>query len=355
MGVCRICGLSLDEISDSIGVCLECLREGNLDFARKVHRRWREEIGLPVERWAREEGKVCFLCVNSCVIPEGKTGFCGVLRNEGGRLSYITGSHRKAFLHWYYDPHPTNCVALPICPEREHRGFYNLAVFFAGCNLDCLFCQNIDHKYMLKDERISEGKIMDIDELVEIAMKPCVSCVCFFGGDPTPWTVFALEFAVKLGNRLRICWETNGLAHPRIMERMARVSLESGGIVKIDWKAFSPEVYEALTGVDGKSAVRRIMENVQLVSSMGEGREIPLLVISVLVIPHYIDEKEIEGIAGFISSVDPEIPLVLLAFAPQHLMSDLPTTRKHHMERVKQKAFEKGLKRVFVENVWLLS
>jgi pyruvate formate lyase activating enzyme len=53
--------------------------------------------------------------------------------------------------------------------------------------------------------------------------------------------------------------------------------------------------------------------------------------------------------------VDPEIPLVLLAFAPQHLMSDLPTTRKHHMERVKQKALEKGLKRVFVENVWLLS
>lgn len=355
MRVCRVCGQTFEEICESIGVCVNCLRKGNLEFARNSHRKWREEIGLPSDAAEHEKGLKCPLCVNACAIPEGEVGFCGVLRNEGNRLIYITGSHRKALLHWYYDPHPTNCVALPVCPEKDHRGFYNLAVFFAGCNLDCLFCQNIDHKYMVKDGRISEGKVVDLDELIEVAMNPRVSCVCFFGGDPTPWTVFALEFAVKLGNRLRICWETNGLAHPRIMENMAKISLETGGTVKIDWKAFSPTVYEALTGVDGRKAVSRIKENVRLVASMGKGREMPLLVVSVLVIPHYIDEKEIEGIAGFISSVDPEIPFVLLAFAPQHLMSDLSTTRKQHMERVKQKAFEKGLKRVFVENVWLLS
>ncbi|TDA31184.1 MAG: AmmeMemoRadiSam system radical SAM enzyme, partial [Hadesarchaea archaeon] len=33
-----------------------------------------------------EEGIRCLLCPRLCSIPEGKTGFCGARKNEGGKL-----------------------------------------------------------------------------------------------------------------------------------------------------------------------------------------------------------------------------------------------------------------------------
>jgi 2-phospho-L-lactate guanylyltransferase (CobY/MobA/RfbA family) len=37
------------------------------------------------------------------------------------------------------------------------------------------------------------------------------------------------------------------------------------------------------------------------------------------------------------------------------IMHDLPTTSKEQMKRVFESARSKGLKRIFIENVWLLS
>ncbi|WP_238565068.1 radical SAM protein [Thermococcus litoralis] len=301
--------------------------------------------------------------MNECKIPEGSSGYCGIMWNRKGKLVPITGSFDKAYLHWYLDPHPTNCVARPVCPEKEHRGFYNLAVFFAGCNLDCLFCQNIEHKYMIKNGSIDpfEGVVMSSKELADIAMRSRVSCVCYFGGDPTPHSPYAikasreiLKRAEKVGAIKRICWETNGLENPNIMREMARISLESGGIVKIDWKAYSPSIYEALTGVNGRKALQRIKENIRIIVAMDERKEPPLLVVSTLVVPHYIDGKEVGGISRYLAQLNPDIPYVLLAFAPQHLMHDVPTTSKRQMERAYTIARREGLKRVFIGNLWLL-
>ncbi len=364
MRKCKLCGYESEEISESIRVCVNCLRENPeeaLKISRESHRKWRRLIGLPTE--VPRKGIQCLLCVNECKIPEGSSGYCGIMWNRKGKLVPITGSFDKAYLHWYLDPHPTNCVAGPVCPEKEHRGFYNLAVFFAGCNLDCLFCQNIEHKYMIKNGSIDpfEGILIGSKELADIAMRSRVSCVCYFGGDPTPHSPYAIKTsrevikrAEKIGTTKRICWETNGLENPNMMREMARLSLKSGGIVKIDWKAYTPSVYEALTGINGEKALQRIKENVALITSMDNRKEPPLLVISTLVVPHYIDEEEVGGIARYLAQLDPDIPYILLAFAPQHLMHDIPTTSKKQMENVYNAAKKEGLKRVFVGNIWLL-
>ena len=364
MTKCKLCGYESEEISESIGVCVNCLRtkpQKALKIAKESHKKWRKLIGLPLQ--PPNEGIKCSLCINECKIPEENSGYCGIIWNKKGKLVPITGGDDYAYLHWYLDPHPTNCVAEPVCPEREHRGFYNLAVFFAGCNLDCLFCQNIEHKYMIKDGKMDpfEGIIMSSEELVNVAMKREVSCVCYFGGDPTPHAPYAiktsreiLKRAEKVKSIKRICWETNGLENPNIIREMVRLSLESGGIVKIDWKAYTPQVYEALTGINGEKALQRIKENIKLISSMKTRNEPPLLVVSTLVVPHYIDEEEVRKIATYLAKLDPEIPYVLLGFAPQHLMHDVLPTSKKQMEEVYYTAKEEGLERVFIGNPWLL-
>jgi len=362
---CELCGYESDEISDSIGVCVNCLRENPQKALKKgmqSHFEWRRLVNLPVFP-PHEGGITCRICVNQCEIPENGSGYCGIIRNEGGRITTITGGFDKAYLHWYFDPHPTNCVAEPVCPEREHRGFHNLAVFFAGCNLDCLFCQNIHHKYMIKDGQVDsrEGMVIHFDELANVAMESRVSCICYFGGDPAPHSVYALRVSREVlkrskekGENRRICWETNGLENPGVMKEMAELSLESGGIVKIDWKAYTPSIYQVLTGVDGEKALTRIKKNIRLLVEMDVRSSPPLLVVSTLIVPHYVDGLEVYNMARYMAALNPEIPYVLLAFAPQHLMYDVPTTSRKQMDEVYRAARDAGLKQVYVGNIWLL-
>ncbi len=378
---CRLCGRESRLISDAIGVCLRCLRERPREALRyplETHHKWRRSIGLPEEP-PRSGVLRCAYCVNQCGIGEGGYGYCGIVSNLGGRVALRPGLYNErlafyAVVHWYLDPHPTNCVATPVCPAATsagyprwsktlgvEAGFYNLAVFFAGCSLDCLFCQNWEHKTMLRNPRQVVENARSVEELVEAAMDPRVTCVCFFGGDPTPHAPWVLRAARMIAERARragvvkrICWETNGVATEPIMREMARISLETGGIVKIDLKAWTPSVYKALTGVD---AVERVRENVKLVAIMWReaGKpEPPLLVASLLLVPGYVDLLEVRRWAEYLASLDPDIPLMLLAFHPDNLMRDLPPTSREHAFAAARVAKEAGLRRVFIGNSWLL-
>jgi len=381
MAQCKICGKSSQEISSTIGVCVDCIRKlGNssLEYVKKSRKIWREHIGLPLEPpKALSDYVECRFCINRCRIPNGSQGFCGIIKNDGGTLTTIAGSFDHAFLHYYFDPHPTNCVAEFTCPATTsigypkytktigiEYGYYNLAVFFAGCNLDCLFCQNIEHKYMIQHRIPNKrfGNIINVETFVKECMQQKITCICYFGGDPTPHSAFILKASRKILKEAqeakvikRICWETNGLEDPRIMREIGKIALDSGGIVKIDWKAYTPEVYEALTGVNGYEAIERIKENVKILVEMGQERpEVPLLVVSTLVVPHYVDAIEVEGIAKYLSYLNENIPYSLLAFYPQHLMKDLPRTSKKQMTECYRAAKMAGLKKIHVGNYWLL-
>jgi pyruvate formate lyase activating enzyme len=377
MAVCSLCG-NTKLVSGSIGVCYSCLKGRPSDaipFPRSRRSKWRLTIGFPEEP-PRGGRLKCNLCVNECWIPEGGSGFCGVWVNRGMGLEPVAGRGRMA-VHTYLDPHPTNCVATPVCPATTdrgfpeftftkgvERGFYNLAVFLGGCPLDCVFCQNWEHKTMIAHGKLASwAKSYTVDDLVEEALDPLVTCVCYFGGDPTPHAPLLIQASKAIIARSRergqkykrICWETDGLLNPNVMREAARLSLESGGIVKIDWKAWTPSVYEALTGVDGEKAVRRLMENTRLLAGMSKSRgEPPLLVVSILLVPGYVTVEEVEGIAGYIASLDANIPVVLLAFHPDHMMRDLPPTSRRHAVEAERAVRRAGVKEVYIGNEWLL-
>ncbi|QOR95113.1 radical SAM protein [Thermosphaera chiliense] len=377
MGSCKLCGRASPVISSVIGVCAECLRSRGgeaLSIAREAHAKYRAGLGLPVTPPRAEEGVRCSICVNNCVIPESGKGFCGIWVSEKGLLKTVAGVD-ASIGYYYFDPLPTNCVATPVCPAatgkgypkyavnpRVEHGFYNLAVFFAGCSLDCLFCQNWEHKDMVAEPESRKRPVFNVDELLRAGLNSKVTCVCFFGGDPGPHVVFALKFSRQLLKEARersfvkrICWETNGLVHPSLFKEMVKLSLESGGIVKVDWKAWNPWIYEALTGVDGVKALEYLKTNVKTALEVwNERREIPILVVSMLLVPGYVDEVEVANVAEYVSSLNPETPLILLAFHPNHLLRDLPPTSTRHAMKAYEEAVNKGLKNVYVGNEWLL-
>jgi pyruvate formate lyase activating enzyme len=269
-------------------------------------------------------------------------------------------------VEWYYDPLPTNCVATPVCPggtgagwpryaatDGPERGHANLAVFYRACSLNCLFCQNTSFKTMRPTD-----KSRSAEELARAADDERVSCICYFGGDPSvqmPHALAASKIAVKRaraeGRIMRVCFETNATMHPSVAEKMAELALATGGIVKVDLKAYDDALYRALTGSSNSYTLENFS---RLGRRMDERPEVPLLVASTLLVPGYIDPGEVSRIARFIASVDPAIPYVLLAFHPRFEMMDLPPTPRALAEGCSEAAMGEGLERVYLGNEHLL-
>jgi pyruvate formate lyase activating enzyme len=356
---CALCGRTSRLIAVQLGVCAGCLRarpEEALALACQAHAKGRRNFGLPVEAPRETDGAHCSLCARDCVIGEGERGYCGLRTVQEGRLVHLAGTPKRGVLHWYRDPLPTNCVADWVCAGHERYGYHNLAVFYCSCTFDCLFCQN--YHYREVDPVHSEG--MSAQELADAA-NPRTFCVCYFGGDPASQMTHALASAQLLATRgVRICWETNGSAHLKLMDRAVELALRSGGTVKFDLKALDPTLHRALTGMDNQ----RTLENfARAASRVGERRcasaELvlapPLLVASTLLVPGYVDGEEVGRIARFIADLDPTIPYALLAFGPHFLMPDLPTTSVRHAEEAEAAARAAGLANVRVGNRHLLS
>ncbi len=371
MGRCILCGKEDDIISDFLGICINCIREkkDSWKFLEEKHINIREEIGLPPTT-PRHGLFRCSICGRGCVLSDGDRGYCGFRIYRKGKQDIVTGKHDKAIGLYYYDPHPTNCVAFPVCPaitgigypryaltKYGEHGYYNIAVFMGGCNMDCLYCQNWEYRLMT----IRGKPVLTINNLVN-AVNEKTTCTCFFGGDPGPWSTFVLDASRKMLEKahsiglkvFRICWETNGLWNPILFKKAVELSLDTGGIVKIDFKAWSPEVYHALTGVDAEH-VRIIRDNIKYVVEKSiERKDPPLLVVSTLLVPGYIDEYEIDHMTRFIAELNPSTPYVFLAFHPDYMLTDLPHTSWRHMKKALEIARENGLENIFIGNKWLL-
>ena len=361
---CSICGKEAGPLSQTLPICLNCIRSEKEDIKpviENAHRRSRETFGLVNTPPRDHSGISCQVCINQCQISEGEWGYCGLRTQKEGVLRGV--SSEKGNVRWYDDGLPTNCVADWVCPggtgagypqfaysSGPEYGFKNLAVYYHGCSFDCLFCQNWMHR-----ERVWDKKKVTPEELAG-AVDHRTSCICYFGGDPTPQLPHSIQVSKKAiekarGRILRICWETNGSMNPDLLEEMVYLSLTSGGCIKFDIKAWNDSLHIALCGVSNV----RTKRNFEWVTQCSSKRpEPPLLIASTLLVPGYIDEEEIRRISKWIVSLNPNIPYSLLVFYPQFFFKDLPVTPRDLAFRCKEVAEGEGLRRVRIGNMHLL-
>lgn len=349
--ICQLCGRKSPRISGALGFCAECLkgrRAETLPRLAAVHAASRAEFDLPLLPPRNPGGRRCVLCSNECLIGENERGFCGLRTVRQGKLVHLAGVPERGLLHWYRDPLPTNCVADWVCEGSRHPGFHNLAVFYASCTANCLFCQN----WHFREASPSRSRTISARQLAETANSRTF-CVCFFGGDPASQMPHALAASKLLAARgVRICWETNGMMHPRLLEAALEYSIQTGGCIKFDLKAYDEGLHLALTGVSN----RRTLENfARAAGRFGERPESPpLLIASTLLVPGYVDADQVDKIARYIASFDPRIPYALLAFAPHFYLHDLPCTSTRQAEEAEAAAREAGLTNVRIGNRHLL-
>lgn len=341
-------------------MCRECIIEGRgKERIAEAHRRSKARFDLPLE--IPMEGKSCGHCVNRCKIPIGERGFCGIRGNIDEEVRALVDG---AVAEWYYDPLPTNCVATFVCPggtgagypkfahaKGPEYGFKNLAVFYGACSYDCLFCQNWTYRSLTRDQK----PVISAKTLASKVDKK-TSCICYFGGDPTPQIEHAIRtsrIALERDAITRICFETNGSMSRRYLREVAELSYDSGGCMKFDLKTWNEGLNVALCGTSNKNTLKNFKWLVNYEKERGE-RGFPFLIASTLMIPGYVGSDEVKKIASFLAGLNPDIPYSLLAFYGAYEMMDIPTTSRKIADECYLAAKNSGLSNVNIGNIHLL-
>ncbi len=130
----------------------------------------------------------CLLCPRKCGINRstGQTGVCGV-------SSEIKVA--RAALHYWEEP----CIS-----GKRGSG----AVFFSGCSLHCVFCQNREISDGKAGKVISKERLSDI--FMELAVKGANNINLVTPGQYIPDIVWAVNNAKSRGMKLPIIYNTSG-------------------------------------------------------------------------------------------------------------------------------------------------
>ncbi len=166
----------------------------------------------------------CTLCPRRCHVNRlsGETGFCG----QTAELNAA-----RAALHYWEEP----CIS-----GTTGSG----AVFFSGCNLQCIFCQNHDIAIGKSGRSISLERLTDI--FLELQDKGAANVNLVTGTHFIPQIALALSSAKSLGLTIPVVYNTGSYEEPaslRLLEGLVDIYLP-------DLKYYSAELSSKYSHAD---------------------------------------------------------------------------------------------------------
>lgn len=192
-----------------------------------------EHVGSYRQEWSRGElarkRKQAWKRLNACDLCAHK---CGVNRREGQKgvckaddTVQISG----------YGPH---FGEEDVLVGRHGSG----TIFFTGCNLKCIFCQNWDISHLREGETVSQEQVADI--MVKLQKRGCHNINLVTPTHYMPQILSALEIACEKGLHVPLVYNCGGYESLTALEILR-------GIVDIympDVKFADPEVGLRLAG-----------------------------------------------------------------------------------------------------------
>jgi putative pyruvate formate lyase activating enzyme len=241
-------------------------------------------------REARESLSACDLCPRACGVDRlaGRAGYCGA--GAVARVAAVS----------------VHCGEEPPISGSGGSG----TVFYGGCNMECLFCQNFPISKLGGGRQMTVGELGD--GLLGLQRKGAHN-VNFV--TPTPHVahlIGAVAHARDNGFVLPVVYNTNGY------DSMSGLALLDG-VVDIylpDVKYRSPGLAETASGTPdypehNEAAVREMIRQVGMLETGGDGIARRGVLIRHLVLPGRVDETE--RVLSFIrDAFGPDMPLSLM-------------------------------------------
>lgn len=273
----------------------------------------------------------CFLCAQHCRIKPGNRGKCGVRENRDGTLwSLVYGKlvarhvdpvEKKPLFHFY--PGTTS---------------YSIAT--AGCNLQCLFCQNADISQAPREYGAIFGSDVDPKEIVDEALKAHCATISYTYTEPTIFMEYALDVAREaLSSGIRNIFVSNGFMTEEALETISPY-LDAANV---DLKSFSDAFYIEQCG----ARLKPVLKTLEGMKKRGIWLEVTTLVIPGL----NDDPRELRQLAEFLASLGPETPWHVSRFHPTYLMKDRPPTPVQTLRKAREIGMEAGLRYVYPGNI----
>ena len=282
----------------------------------------------------------CLICAHNCRIKEGRLGVCKTILNKAGEL---------------YSINYGILVAQSVDPIEKKPLFHFLPGSFSysiaspGCNFRCLGCQNADISQSYRDESYEpyleyfKGlKRTPPEEVVESAIKANCKSISYTYTDPAVFFDYSLdvmELAHK--NGLKNVFVTNGY----YTEEAVNATKGLLDAANIDIKFFNDSSYRRICG----GRLEPVLEAVKMFYKNGVHLELTTLLID----EYNNNPEEIRAIAGFIASVDANIPWHISRFFPLYKMKDGQATQERSLIDAYNIGKDEGLKYIYVGNIRL--
>lgn len=272
----------------------------------------------------------CVLCPFRCRLRDGETGACKVRRRRGGSVQTLTlattvkhrdAVERKPFYHF----RPGSTV-LTLAPP--------------GCSFRCDYCVNHRLSQYGREPDAGRGlpwETVDVPAVVREAAEASASLGLSYS-EPS----LAPELTLALAAEARpagvpLLWKSNGFLTPEATDRLAPAL----SAVNIDIKAAEEEPHRRLTG----APLRPVLETLRRMHAQGVWVE----ATTPLIPGTSAEDAQLEGIAGFLASVDRDIPWHLMRFTPTHRMDTHAPTGPDRLDRARAIGRAAGLRHVYVE------
>lgn len=159
--------------------------------------------------------KSCKLCPRECGVNrlKGETGFCGTAKD----LVVYT-----AFIHKGEEP--------PITGEKGSG-----TIFFSGCNLKCIYCQNFKFSHRLEGKPVKKGDLAQV--MIDLQNKKAENINLVTPTHFLPQILEALLIAYEKGLNIPIVYNSSGYEKPWVIEKLRGII----DIYLVDMKYYTPE------------------------------------------------------------------------------------------------------------------
>lgn len=262
---------------------------------------------------------------------EGQTGFCGVRKNEGGKLDLMAYGRP---LVAQVDP----IEKKPIL--HRFQGYWVYSIGTAGCNFACQFCQNYD---ISQRKQIEGSYFMTPEHVVSNAINEGCRGIAFTYNEPTIFTEYARDIGLIAHEKGLInIFVSNGFETPESIRMLS----EFLDCITIDFKGNANlKFYRRFMSVPDTEF---IYDTLKELSKTGIHVE-----ITDLVVPEIGDSledarimvKRVKDIFGT------GIPVSFLRFHPDYKLMHLPSTPVSTLENHYLMAREEGMDFVYIGNV----
>lgn len=273
----------------------------------------------------------CSLCPRCCSIEDGQTGFCGVRRNQAGKIVLATYGQ-------------TTGLAIDPIEKKPLYHFYPgsrvLSLGSIGCNLACEFCQNWSTAQSRDLERLTTSA--SPEEIVRLAKESDCINVAFTYNEPTIWAEYAMDVAAACRQAgLKTVAVSNGF----ISNDRRTAFFDLMDAANIDLKSFSDEFYRKHCN----ASLEPVLETLRHLARSSK----TWLEVTTLIIPTLNDsDTEVAALSAWIAkNLSVETPLHLSAFRPAYHMTTLPPTPPQALFHTREIALSCGLKNVYTGNI----